>query len=157
MTGSPTTVALAPMAGKHLNVYLDPTSAALGTTQLAKVFNLDYAFTGIYGPVFPFNRTNLGFTSHVDLNPGCIIKMQQEADAVGMAQLTALQTGSTQFLRVQAQGLIIDNLQTVTIGGGATGRTRSPRAKKENPTPPTHNPAPTSAKTPTALPLVFPG
>src|SRR5258708_20003239 len=103
MTGSPTTVALAPMAGKHLNVYLDPTSAALGTTQLAKVFNLDYAFTGIYGPVFPFNRTNLGFPSHLHLNPGCIIKLQQEAAAVGMSQLTALQTRATHFFRLLPQ------------------------------------------------------
>lgn len=120
MTASPTSIALAPMAGKHLNVYLDSTSAALGTTQLVKVLNLDYAFTGIYGPFFPFNRAYLGWTAHIDLNPGCVIKVQLEADATGMTQLTNLQNGSTQFLRIQAQGLIIDNLQTVTIGGGAT-------------------------------------
>ena len=48
-------------------------------------------------------------------------KLLMGADSQGMAQLVALQTGATQFLRVQGQGLIIDNLQTVTIGGGATG------------------------------------
>src|SRR6266496_231720 len=32
MTSSPTAVALAPSAGKHFNLYMDPTSAALGTT-----------------------------------------------------------------------------------------------------------------------------
>jgi hypothetical protein len=120
MTSSPTAIALAPMAGKHLNVYLDSTSAALGTTLLAKAMNLDYAFTGIYGPFFPFNRATLGWTSHVDLNPGCVIKLELEADAQGMTPLSNLQTSTTQFLRIQAQGLIIDNLQTVTIGGGAT-------------------------------------
>src|SRR5260221_4710054 len=154
MTGGPTTVALAPMAGKHLNVYLDPTSAALGTTQLAKVFNLDYAFTGIYGPVFPFNRANLGFTSHVDLNAGCMIKMQQEADAVGMAKLAALQTGATQFLRVQAKGLIIDNLQTVTIGGGATGGTFTLGYKGQTTAPITYSAALTSATVNTAFQLL---
>ena len=122
-TSSPTSVALAPVAGKHINLYLDSTSAALGTTQLLKVLNIDFAFTGIYGPFFPFNRANLGWTAHVDLNPGCVIKVLMEKDAVGMAQLTAMQTGATQFLRIGAQGLIIDNLQTVTIGGGATGGT----------------------------------
>ena len=123
MTSSPTTVALAPVAGKHINIFLDPTSAALGTTQLLKVLSLDYAFTGVYGPFFPFNRANLGWTAHVDLNPGCVIKVLIEADSTGMTPLTQMQTGSTQFLRIQAQGLIIDNLQTVTIGGGATGGT----------------------------------
>src|SRR6266704_5066262 len=123
MTASPTAVAIAPVAGKHLNMYLDSTSANLGTTQLMKVLNLDYAFTGVYGPFFPFNRATLGWTAHVDLNPGCIIKVLMEADAVGMTELSFLQTGSTQFLRINATGQIIDNLQTVTIAGGATGGT----------------------------------
>ncbi len=123
MTSTPTAVALAPSAGKHFNYYMDPTSAALGTTQLLKVLNVDFAFTGLYGMFFPLNRANLGWSAHVDLNPGCIIKVLMEADATGMTPLTNLQAGSTQFMRVQGQGAIIDNLQTVTIAGGATGGT----------------------------------
>ncbi len=123
MTSSPTAVAIQPSAGKHFNVYLDPTSAALGTTQLLKVLDVDYAFTGLYGMFFPLNRANLGWQAHVDLNPGCTIKLLLEADAIGMTPLTSLQAGSTQFLRVQGVGAIIDNLQIVTIGGGATGGT----------------------------------
>src|SRR5258708_26213367 len=154
MTGSPTTVALAPMAGKHLNFYLDPTSAALGTTQLARVFNVDYAFSGIYGPSFPFNRATIGWTTTVDLNPGCIIKLLMAADSQGMAQLQALQTGATQFLRVQAQGLIIDNLQTVTIGGGATGGTFTLGSKGQTTAPITYSAALTSATVNTAFQLL---
>jgi len=123
MTATPTAVVIQPSAGKHFNFYLDPTSAALGTTQLLKVLSVDYAFTGLYGMFFPMNRANLGWQAHVDLNPGCIVKLLLEADAIGMTPLTNLQAGSTQFLRVAGQGLIIDNLQTVTIAGGATGGT----------------------------------
>jgi hypothetical protein len=123
MTAGPTAVALAPTAGKHFNYFMDPTSAALGTTQLMKVLNVDYVFSNLYGMFFPFNRANLGWAAHVDLNPGCIIKLLLEADATGMTPLTYLQAGTTQFLRVQGQGSIIDNLQTVTIAGGATGGT----------------------------------
>jgi hypothetical protein len=123
MTGGPTAVALAPSAGKHFNVYLDSTSAGLGTTLLLRVLNIDYVFTNVYGMFFALNRANLGFTAHVDLKPSCIIKLILEADAVGDAQLVALQSGATQFLRIQGQGLIIDNLQTVTIAGGATAGT----------------------------------
>src|SRR5258707_10273261 len=154
MTGGPTTVALAPMAGKHINIYLDPTSAALGTTQLLKVLNLDYAFTGIYGPFFPFNRANLGWTAHVDLNPGCIIKVLLEADANGMTPLSSMQTCSTQFLRVQAQGLIIDNLQTVTIGGGATGGTFTLGYKGQTTAAITYSAALTAATVNTAFQLL---
>jgi hypothetical protein len=123
MTSSPTLIALAPLAGKHLNLYLDTTSANLGTTQLLKVLNIDTAGAGFYGPFYPFNRANLGWTSHVDMAPKATIKLLMEADAVGMTELSYLQSGSTQFLRIQGQGSIIDNLQTVTIGGGATGGT----------------------------------
>ncbi len=123
MTSTPTAVALQPSAGKHFNVYLDPTFGALGTTQLLKVLNVDFNFGNLYGMFFPLNRANLGWSAHVDLNPTSTIKLLLEADAVGMTPLTNLQAGSTQFLRVQGQGFIIDNLQTVTIGGGATGGT----------------------------------
>ncbi len=123
MTSTPTAVAIQPSAGKHFNYYLDPTSAALGTTQLTKVLSVDFGFNNLYGMFFPLNRANLGWAAHVDLNPGCTIKVLMEADATGMTPLTYLQAGSTQFMRIAGQGFIIDNLQTVTIGGGATGGT----------------------------------
>ena len=120
MTNSPSAVALQPSAGKHFNAYLDPTSSALGTTLLTKVLSTDFIFSNIYAPFYPLNRANLGWTAHVDTKPTCTVKLLLEADATGMTQLSKLQTGTTQFLRIQAQGPIIDNVQTVTIGGGAT-------------------------------------
>src|SRR6266704_1977850 len=123
MTSTPTAVALQPSAGKHFNYYLDSTSAALGTTQLTKALSVDFSFNNLYGMFFPSNRANLGCSAHVDLKPGCTIKRLMEADAVGMTPLTNLQAGSTQFLRVQGQGAIIDNIQTLTFGGGVTGGT----------------------------------
>ncbi len=125
MTSTPTAVALQPSAGKHFNFYLDPTFGALGTTQLTDVLDVDFNFGNLYGMYFPFNRANLGFTSHVDLDPTCSIKLLLQANAQGLTPLTYLQAGSTQFLRVAGQGAIIDNLQTVTFGGGATGGTFS--------------------------------
>jgi hypothetical protein len=154
MTSTPTAVVIQPSAGKHFNVYLDATSAALGTTQVLKVLNVDYAFTGLYGMFFPLNRANLGFASHVDLNPGCVIKLLLEADAFGMTPLTYLQAGTTQFLRVQGQGAIIDNLQTVTIAGGATGGTFSLSYKNQTTAPITYSAALTAATVNTAFQLL---
>jgi hypothetical protein len=107
MTSTPTAVALQPSAGKHFNVYLDPTSAALGTTQLLKVLNVDFSFSNIYTPFFPLNRANLGWTAHVDTKPTSTIKLLMEADATGMTQLTSLQAGTTQFLDFKGLGLQI--------------------------------------------------
>lgn len=107
LTSSPTAVALAPVAGKQVNVYLDPTSSGLGTTQLLKVLQVDYSFDNVYGPFFPLNRANLGYTAHVDLMPKATVKLKLEADATGMAFLGYLQTGTTYYLRVDCQGVQI--------------------------------------------------
>lgn len=104
MTATPTAIPLAPMIGKHANIYLDATSSGLGTTQLLKVLSVTYAFTGVYGPFWPINRASIGFTAHTDLKPKCTIKIKMEADSAGMAPLSYLQAGTTYWLRVDAQG-----------------------------------------------------
>lgn len=154
MTSSPTAVALQPTAGKHFNYYLDSTSAGLGTTFLSRVLNVDFLFSNLYGMLFPFNRANLGFTTHVDLKPTAVIKVLMEADSVGMSQLAILEAGTTQFLRVQAQGPIIDNIQTVTFGGGATGGTFSLSYKGQTTAPITYSAALTAATIQTAFQLL---
>lgn len=104
LTASPTTVAVSPVVGKHWNVYLDTSSAGLGTTQLLRCFSIDYLFTNVYGTFFPLNRANLGYTAHVDLVPKATIKILLEADVNGMAPLSYLQSGTTYYLRVNATG-----------------------------------------------------
>src|SRR5690348_15794286 len=104
LTSNPTAVALAPMVAKQWNVYLDTTSAGLGITQLTRVLSVDYAMTNIYGPLWVLNRATVGWTAHVDLMPKATIKLKVEADSNGMALLGYLQSGTTYYLRVQAQG-----------------------------------------------------
>jgi hypothetical protein len=107
MTGSPTAIAIAPAAAKHFNVYLDPTFGALGTTMLNRVLSIDYQMSNIYAGAYYFNRANIGWTNHVDMNPKATFKLMLEADAQGMALLTSMQAGTTQFIRVQGLGLQI--------------------------------------------------
>ncbi len=121
LTGSPTVVALAPIPGKHFNLYIDSTSASLGTTQYANALQIQYLMTNIYGTFFPINRANVGFTSHVDLVPQTTLKLRLMADAQGMSLLDNLQAGSTIYVRVNAQGSVIDNQQTVTLGTQSSG------------------------------------
>lgn len=120
LTASPTAVALAPMVAKQFNVYLDSSSGGIGGTQLLKVLQVDYSFGGVYGPFWPINRANVGFTSHVDMRPKSIVKIKLEADSVGMALLSNLQVGSTQYLRVQAQGSQIASDGPGAVNAGFT-------------------------------------
>jgi hypothetical protein len=154
MTATPTAVVLQPSAGKHFNYYLDTTSAGLGTSQLMQVLGVDWAFTGLYGMFFPLNRANIGWSAHVDLNPGCIMKVLMEANAIGMTPLTYLQAGTTMFMRIQGQGFIIDNLQTVTIAGGATAGTFTLSYKGQTTAPITYAAGLTAATVNTAFQLL---
>lgn len=104
MTSSPTAVPLAPVVAKQVSAYLDSSSGALGTTQLTRFLQVDYTMSGVYQPLWVLNRNTAGFTNHVDLAPTATVKIMLEADTQGMSLLSDLQAGSTQFLRIQAQG-----------------------------------------------------
>jgi hypothetical protein len=121
MTSSPTVVALSPMTGQQTNLYLDTTSAGLGVTQLLKFLSVDFNIDNLYGPFWPLNRANASFAAHVDLNPNSSVKILTEADSTGMALLSNMRTGSTQYLRVQVVGGLIDNNQTVSLGSPSAG------------------------------------
>ncbi|HEX2614005.1 MAG TPA: hypothetical protein VHL10_00810 [Nitrososphaera sp.] len=113
MTSNPTAVALAPVAAKQVNVYLDATSGGLGTTLLTRVLSIEYQMTNVYGPLWVFNRSTAGWTAHVDLKPQCTVKLKVEADANGMAMLGYLQAGTTYYLRTEALGATIDTPNAV--------------------------------------------
>jgi hypothetical protein len=113
LTSSPSAVALAPVPSKHFNVYLDSTSGGIGTTRLTRALSVDFSMTNIYGPLWAFDRSNIGWDVHIDLPPKAIFKLKVEADATGMSLLTNLQAGSTVYVRVQAQGLVIDQAHSV--------------------------------------------
>jgi hypothetical protein len=121
LTASPTTVALAPVVGKHVNVYLDTTSANIGVTQLTRAFQVDYMFDAIYNGFYPLNRAQLSYTGHVNAAPKTSMKLLLEADSNGMSILTNMQQGTTLYMRTQALGLQIDNSWTVTLGTQTSG------------------------------------
>lgn len=123
LTSSPTSIALAPTTGKFFNVYLDTTSAGLGTTLLTRCFSVDYAFDAVYDPFYPLNRSNASYTGHVDVKPKTTLKIILAVDAVGLAamQTTYLQNGATAYIRVNATGKIIDNSYLVTLGSPSGG------------------------------------
>lgn len=116
LTNSPSTVALAPVPGKHFNVYLDTASGSLGNTQLTKVLQVQYSLSNVYGPFWPINRSNTSYTAHVDMAPACTVKLLMEADSTGMARLADWEAGTTYFMRVDAKG----STAIASDGPGAT-------------------------------------
>jgi hypothetical protein len=108
MTASPTAVALQPVVGRQVNVYIDPTSAALGTTQQTKILTVEYAYSSAFTSFWPLNRANVSFSGHVDTVPTNTFKFTMEADTQGMSPLGHLQVGDFLYIRVDGQGSIIE-------------------------------------------------
>jgi hypothetical protein len=122
MTGSPTNVTLSPMTGAQYSVYLDATSANIGTTLLSLPMKLDFAASGYYKPKWVINRANASFLNHTELRPKNELKLTLEADSTGIAiRGNYLEIGALCYVQVNGQGSLIENDQTVTIGSNTGG------------------------------------
>jgi hypothetical protein len=115
MTATPTAVALAPCPGANVNIYIDPTSAALGTTQFLRAFTFEYEYSSGFDGFWPLNRANVSYAGHVDTTPKNTCKFLLEADAAGMGVYTHLRAGDTVYVRFDAVGPIIELAITYAI------------------------------------------
>jgi hypothetical protein len=97
-------VPLIPIAGKHLDCYIDSTSAGLGTTKLLRAFSMEHTHNGIYGPVWAIDSAQTSYTAHVDLAPTTGVKLMVEADSAGMAYLSQYRSDDLLFVRMKATG-----------------------------------------------------
>ena len=107
----PTGIALHPVLPTQVNVYLDPTAAALGTTQLHRILSVDFKISNRYGPVWVLDSTQSSYVNLVELVPTCEMVIKAEVDNEGMAFLSDLRTGTSEFIRVQGVGVGNDKLQ----------------------------------------------
>lgn len=101
LTASPTALLQKPVIPNQIDVWLDATSGALGTTKLTRVFEAKLAITNRNGPVWALNSANASFAAAVELDPQIVLTLKIEADAAGMAFLTTLRAGTTQFCRIK--------------------------------------------------------
>ena len=101
MTASPTTPPEVPMIPTEFNVFLDSTSAGLGTTKLTRVLEATIHVGDRFGPVWVLNSAQTSYVAVVETEPTCEITLLLEADTEGMAQLTQARAGSTKFVRIE--------------------------------------------------------
>ena len=112
LTGSPTTVEEAPVLPTHLNVYVNDTFGALGTTKLTRDFNAVWRCNDTVGPVWVLNSANASFVSDVELAPTVQMQLTAEADTAGMAFMTAVRAGATKFIRLEAMSTVLAGAST---------------------------------------------
>lgn len=101
MTATPTTITELEILPTDIDVFMDPTSAALGTTKLTRVLNANIHISDRFNPVWVLNTANQSFVATVESEPTAEITLLLEADAAGMGFLTQVRAGTTQFIRVK--------------------------------------------------------
>lgn len=101
LTAGPTAVTEMPILPTDIDVWIDPTSGALGTTKMTRVLNATITIGDRFNPVWVLNSANPSFVAHVEAEPSAQLVLLMEADTQGMGQLTQMRAGSTAFIRVK--------------------------------------------------------
>jgi hypothetical protein len=83
-------------------VYVDSTSAGLGTTKMTRDFNAVLRVNDRFGTVWPINSANASFASHVNTEPTVQMELTMAADTQGMGFLTNARAGDTRYIRLSA-------------------------------------------------------
>lgn len=102
LTASPTGIEEKPVIPNQVDVFIDPTSGAIGTTKFLRVLETKIHVTNRFGPLWVLNSALGSFASHVELDPDVTCELMVEADAQGMGLLTTLRGATTQYIRVKA-------------------------------------------------------
>lgn len=108
LSSSPTKLLTDPILGADWTVYRDTTSAGLGTTQLLRVFEWEYAYTNVWGVIWPGNKVASGNTwaALVELDPKHTARIKVEADAQGDTGFSDVRAGTTEFYRIDCKGQV---------------------------------------------------
>jgi hypothetical protein len=112
LTSSPTAIEERPILGTDIKVYVNTTSASLGSTQFNRDFNIVWRCNDIRGPVKPLTGAS-SFVETVQTEPTIQLEMMLERDSQGQGFLTTARAGTTQFVRVDCVSTILAGSATV--------------------------------------------
>jgi hypothetical protein len=106
-TAGLTDIAMVPVLPTQFSVYIDPAGASLGTTKMTRVLRASIEIGDRFNPIWPVDAAANAFPAHIEATPTATVKLLMEADAAGMALLTAMRAGTKKFIRMEAIGALI--------------------------------------------------
>lgn len=89
-----------------VDIFVDATSAGLGTTKLLRVLQADWKMSGRWSPLWAINSQNASYAATVEKAPDVTLKLKMVADGAGMAYLAAMRAASvpTYFFQISVTG-----------------------------------------------------
>jgi hypothetical protein len=115
LTATPTAVALVPILPKQLDVYVDSTSGALGTTKIGRLLQGNLSFGDKYNPLWVVDSSQSSFVAVVEQSPNARFRTLVEADTAGMAYLATHRAGTTQFMKIKGTGPLIAGASSYSL------------------------------------------
>lgn len=106
---APTGQDVVPVSPGEINLYVDDTSAALGTTQFLGDFACGWSIGDRRNPVWTLNRSLDSYAAVVETKPNPTFTASVNNDDAGRALLNYLRGGLSKFCRIEAQGPLIDS------------------------------------------------
>ncbi len=108
-TSGATQIALQPALSKEIDIFLDDTSANLGTTKLTRCLSASWAINGKVGMIWPLNSANPSFAAAIEqANFESRVDLALAYDATGRSMMDRLRDNATRFLRIKATGPAIE-------------------------------------------------
>ena len=105
--GPPTTYAKVPMNPNGVGIFMDTTSAGLGTTRMLRAFEGGISLGSLQSPIWPLNELNTSFDGVVSAQPESESTLLLMADTAGKALITGLRAGTRYFMRTYVKGPVI--------------------------------------------------
>ena len=103
------TVSSVPILPNTIDVYMDSVAGSIGTTKLTRAFSGSFKYGDRFSTGWPLNSAGTSFAFHVEKKPSAELRLTVEADAAGMALLSAARTSATRYFRIAATGGTILN------------------------------------------------
>ncbi len=104
LTAAPTVVLPVKALPKKVDIWIDPTSAGLGTTKMLGVLEASFNVAGRYNPVWTLDSTKESYSGHVEGAARAELRLLFKANSEGMAHLQKMRDGTVQYLRLKVTG-----------------------------------------------------
>lgn len=109
LTGSPTSVAQLPVNPREIDIYIDPTFGALGTTKVTDGLSLNYNINDKQKEKFVLNTTFTSFSESIEVVPTQTFSFITEHNAQSRAIFAGIASGNpVQYMRMKATGPVIE-------------------------------------------------
>lgn len=108
LTGGPTAIALLPVNIREIDLFLNDTFAAIGTTKVTDAYSANFNITNKYAMRWVLNTTNTSFKDVIETPPTLTFSFATEHNAQSRTLYDSLATNPTKYLQLKATGPIIE-------------------------------------------------